>query len=167
MRYFLFFLVLILSAKNVCADFLKVSGVTKHRHEMSNPVEIEDLVRAEEDPNFTQYIKQREIQRKIEQIEEVRLEKKHQAETAAYNHAQEKYLKEQKKKIVVNEDMEQAKHIRVREAQEILQEQQQAKYAANLKKQKEKSNTERIARYQKLLSDKQDRMPASQPAADQ
>ena len=150
----------ILVAANTCmADENKAPGSRKRNYHQQTQMNIEDIIRAEEDPDFLQYLKERERQKKEERAAILAYEKQHQAEEEAYQKAQRQYLKEENERVA--REATKVRKYEVDEQKVWAQEQEKYRkeYIANHNKQVEKLESERMARIQRVQSLL--RMPAS------
>src|ERR1700752_4280893 len=96
----LFLIAIALFATNVTeADGVKASGAASRKHFFESPqIDIEDVIRAEEDPNCLQYLKDRESQKKLEKAASLNYKKQRQAEEAAYEKARIQFINDESKK---------------------------------------------------------------------
>lgn len=159
MKYVGFILALLLVANVSQADEIQVLGSRKRNHPQQPQINIEDIIRAEEDPDFPQFLKERHRQKKEEREAALAYDKQRQAEEEAYQNAQRQYLKEEHERMAREAAKESKTHAGEQKAWALQQEKYRKEYIAAQNKQMEKLNSERVARIQKIRS--LQRMPAS------
>ena len=158
MKYLGFILALLLAANASKSDEIQALGSRKRNHPQQSQINIEDIIRAEEDPDFPQFLKERQRQKKEERAAALAYKKQRQADEEAYQNAQSQYLKEEHERVAREEAKEQKHHVDELKAWAQLQEKYRQEYIADQNKQMERLNSERVARIQRVLS--LQRMPA-------
>ncbi|MDZ4677368.1 MAG: hypothetical protein SGI74_07635 [Oligoflexia bacterium] len=154
------FLIVFFVADVTRADIVKARGAASRKHFSElQQVDIEDVIRAEEDPDFLQYLKDREHQKKLEEAAYLDNKKQRQAEQAAYEQARIHYINNEYKNVDVDESRQEEQYIKQQMASQQQQEKYRREYVINQQNQEEKANIERMARIQKAFSP--ERMPAS------
>ncbi len=159
MKYLGFVLALLLAATVSKSDEIKVVGSKKRNHPQQAQINIEDIIRAEEDPDFPQFLKERHQQKKEERAAALAYEKQRRAEEEAYQDAQRQYLKEEHERVVRESPNERKHHADEQKAWAEQHEKYRKEYIADQNRQMEKLKFERMARIQRVQS--LQRMPAS------
>jgi hypothetical protein len=143
------------------ADFEQAGGAQHHhQHAQENEYNVDEMIRAEEDPNFEQYLKDREREKKEEKAARLEYEKQRRAEEAAQYKAYMQYLKEKHERAAREKKVKPKNYV---DETKIWREQQEKFRQEYLKKQAQedqKHEAERMARIQKAMS--LERMPASE-----
>ena len=83
MKYVGLILALLLAANASRSDEIQALGSKKRKHPQQIQINIEDIIRAEEDPDFSQYLIERQHQKKEERAAAIAYEKQRQAEEDA------------------------------------------------------------------------------------
>ena len=153
MKYLGFILILLLAANTGKAD-------SKKRDRSPQPqANIEDILRAEEDPNFLQYLKERGRRQKEERAAALACEKERKSMEEAYKRAERQFLNEKYKKAARKSAKARKRYVDEPRVWTKQQDKYREEYLAEQSKQKEKLDSQRLARVQKVLSSQ--RMPAS------
>lgn len=155
------FLIILFAVTASKADVLNARGATARRHVVEPPqVDIEDVIRAEQDPDFLEFLKDRERQKKAEEAAALNYKKQRQADETAYEKARIQFIKNRNVNVVSDESKEEEQYLKEQKAWEQQQEKLRREYVNNQQKEKDRLKTERMARIQKAFSQQQ-RMPAS------
>jgi hypothetical protein len=159
MKHLGFILALLLLANAGKAAAIQGSGSKKRNRPQQPQVNIEDIIRAEEDPDFLQYVKERKTQEKEERAAALACERERRAQEVAYKKAQHQFLIKNYERAI----RKAAKPRKPFVDEPIVWRKQQEKfhreYLAEHSKLMKKLYSERVARVQKALSIQ--RMPAS------
>ncbi len=143
------------------AEVVKAKGAVNRKHFYeSSQIDIEDIIRAEEDPGFLKYVKDRERQKKLEEVAYINCRKQRKAEEAAYERARVQFVIEESKKPIRDDSKAEAQYEREQKALEQRQEKLRKEYVISQQKHEAQLKMERMARLQKAFSP--DRMPASE-----
>src|SRR5580698_9948792 len=92
MRQLGFILAILFAASAGKADQIKGAGSGKRNRPQQPQVNIEDIIRAEEDPDFLQYVQERKRQEKEERAAAIACERERRAQEVAYKKAQHQFL---------------------------------------------------------------------------
>jgi hypothetical protein len=159
MKVVVFILVIVFATTAVKADGVQTPVSKKRSHHNQAEINVEDMIRAEEDPNFPQVLKERERQKREEKVALLAYQKQRDAEVAANLRAQHQFFKEEEENAA--REAGKVKRHQINELKTWAQQQEnyRKQYIAEKNKQIDKLNSERMARYQRESS--LQRMPAS------
>jgi hypothetical protein len=168
MRLVGIFLIISIAATASYGDLVQAKGATPRRHQVDSPqIEIEDVIRAEEDPGFLEYLKERARQERAQAAAALANKKQRQAEEAAYEKARLRFVEErERRKVAFDEEKLEKQLLKEQQAWESEHEKYRRAYVDSRQKQIEKTNIERTARIKKAFSpaNSSERLPASNPA---
>ena len=104
----------IVFAVSVCkADAVKARGAAARKHySESNQIDIDDVIRAEEDPGFLQYLKDREHQKKLDEAAALKYKKQRQAEAATEEKARIQFIIDENKKPAIDETRQEEQYLK-------------------------------------------------------
>jgi hypothetical protein len=140
------------------SDDVKPSASKKH-HSRQTPMNIEDMIRADEDPNYGQYLKERERQKNEERANSLSYLGQRQADEEARKKEERTYLREAREKAAREAAKTRKTGVYDPKTWIQTQEKYRREYLASIYKTREKIDSERIARTQRATST--ERMPAS------
>lgn len=144
--------------------FIKLSGTTKRKRQVEPmAIDIEDVLRAEEDPNFATYLKEKEKIKQQEKLEAATINKERFEFEQAQEKARFKCTQNQNCLILSDEENMRAyrQHLQEEKALELQYEKYRQEYVKLRNEGNRKTETERMARFQKAFPDSK-RLPASE-----
>lgn len=155
------FLIFLLVLEFSLAEAKQARGATKRRHKQEPPaVDVDDIIRAEFDPHFADYLKQKEIDQKNQEVGLKKYNEEKRAWEAAREKERQKYNREfEKLNPVVDEEKGEREHLRQQLAWEAEQEKSRQEYVKRQQLEAQKQEVEKLSRLQKAFSS--DRMPSS------
>lgn len=152
-------LIALLAAHIANAGVVKARGAAKRKHYTEpSQMDIDDVIRAEEDPNFLQYLKDREREHKLDEAAALENRRQRRAEEAAHEKARIQYVIENQR-AAPDEARQEEIYTKEQMAWEQQQERYRQQYVMDHHKREERLKIERMARIQKAFSPQ--RMPAS------